>query len=149
MKFSEKYKLYVTKQGLIYRLRNDKLVYVKPSIQNGYERVYEGLVHRIVWETFNSEIPQGYEIDHINNKLDDNRLDNLQLLTKSANLQKAHLGKKKSELTKRKISEAQKGRKNPWTVEYNKTRKFKQTNESKQKISESMKKRWREKHAAD
>lgn len=148
MIYSEKYKLYVTKQGLIYRLRNDKLVYIKPSNQNGYERVYEGLVHRIVWETFNGEIPKGFEIDHINNKRDDNRLDNLQLLTKSANLQKAHLGKKKSELTKRKISEAQKGRKNPWTTEYNKTRNFKQTKESKQKISETMKQRWREKHAA-
>jgi len=48
-----------------------------------------------------------------------------------------------TEETKRKISAAQKGRKNPWTVEYNKTRPkvsgWKHTEEAKRKISKGVK----------
>ena len=38
-------------------------------------------VHRFVWECFNSAIPEGKVIDHINNDNEDNRLCNLQLMT--------------------------------------------------------------------
>ncbi|MGL4584042.1 MAG: HNH endonuclease signature motif containing protein [Flavobacterium sp.] len=46
-------------------------------------------LHTIVWETFNGKIPEGYEIDHINNNRLDCRLDNLQLLTHADNVEKA------------------------------------------------------------
>lgn len=46
-------------------------------------------VHRFVWECFNGIIPDGLEIDHINNIRDDNRLCNLQLLTPRENCKKA------------------------------------------------------------
>ena len=39
-------------------------------------------VHRFVWECFNGIIPEGKVIDHINNDKEDNRLCNLQLVTK-------------------------------------------------------------------
>lgn len=56
---------------------------------------YEGsshchLAHTVVWMAFNGPIPDGYEVDHINNDRKDNRLDNLQLLTKSENNTKAY-----------------------------------------------------------
>ena len=42
-------------------------------------------VHRLVWEAFNGKIPEGYEIDHINTVRDDNRLDNLRVVTPKEN----------------------------------------------------------------
>ena len=41
--------------------------------------------HRYIWTQVNGEIPEGMEIDHINGKKDDNRIENLQMLTKKQN----------------------------------------------------------------
>ena len=43
------------------------------------------LWHRLVFEYFNGPIPDGMDIDHINNKRDDNRISNLQLLSHKEN----------------------------------------------------------------
>lgn len=48
------------------------------------------VVHRVIWKAFNGEIPEGYEIDHIDNNRQNNQLSNLQLLTKSQNNQKSY-----------------------------------------------------------
>ena len=95
MKFNASYNRYVSKDGSIYRIKNGILVlckethnncgYVFCSVQSDKRHV---LAHRIVYETFNGEIPEGYEIDHINSVRDDNRLCNLQLLTHTENLKK-------------------------------------------------------------
>lgn len=45
--------------------------------------------HRLIWIAANGAIPDGMVIDHINNKKDDNRLSNLQLLTPENNSLKA------------------------------------------------------------
>lgn len=45
-------------------------------------------VNRLVYEAFKGKITDNYQIDHINNNPQDNRLDNLQLLTKSENSKK-------------------------------------------------------------
>jgi hypothetical protein len=42
-------------------------------------------VHRLVWKTFIGEIPPNLAIDHINEDKQDNRLENLQLLTNREN----------------------------------------------------------------
>jgi len=44
------------------------------------------LVHRLVWETFNGSIPEGYEVNHINEDKTDNRLENLNLMTPKENM---------------------------------------------------------------
>lgn len=41
--------------------------------------------HRIVWEMHNGKIEDGYQIDHINHVRDDNRIENLRLVTNSIN----------------------------------------------------------------
>ena len=41
--------------------------------------------HRIVWEMFNGTIPQNLEIDHINHKRSDNRIENLRLVDRVGN----------------------------------------------------------------
>lgn len=48
-------------------------------------------LHRIMWAWFHDEVPEGYVVDHINNKhenLEDYHLSNLQLLTPAENLAK-------------------------------------------------------------
>lgn len=42
--------------------------------------------HNIVWEMHYGQIPPGFEVDHINRKRDDNRVENLRLATRQQNL---------------------------------------------------------------
>ena len=44
------------------------------------------LIHRLVWLSFNGPIPDGLEVNHINENKKDNRLENLNLLSKSQNV---------------------------------------------------------------
>ena len=46
--------------------------------------------HRFVYEVFKGEIPRFFEVDHINNIKNDNRIKNLQLLTKKQNNEKSN-----------------------------------------------------------
>lgn len=49
------------------------------------------LISRLVWKTFNGEIQNNYQIDHIDNNPENNSLDNLQLLTCSENNKKKYI----------------------------------------------------------
>lgn len=116
MKFNAKYNRYVSKDGLIYRLKHGVLLLCKNSYNNcGYLQCSVtgksscALVHRIVYETFIGEIPNGYEIDHINCIRDDNSLCNLQLLTHAENCERKRYTY--TEETRKKISEWCKGNK--------------------------------------
>lgn len=95
MKYNEKYDRWITKDGLVYRYSKgqDKLVLCKLTRIGEYLYVgfskpkkYQVSVHRLVFETFVGEIPQGYQIDHINTVSDDNRLENLRLVTPKENM---------------------------------------------------------------
>jgi hypothetical protein len=54
------------------------------------KKLYE---HRLVWEMHNGPIPDGMEIDHINRIRDDNRIENLQLLSHQDNLRRIPVAK--------------------------------------------------------
>ena len=45
--------------------------------------------HRFVYEVFRGSIPRRFEVDHINEIKSDNRLKNLQLLTRKQNVEKS------------------------------------------------------------
>ena len=51
----------------------------KQSTQKKY------LVHRLVWITFNGQIPEGLQVNHINEVKTDNKLENLNLMTAKEN----------------------------------------------------------------
>lgn len=40
-------------------------------------------MHRVVWEFYNESIPKGYDIHHINHDKTDNRIENLEIYSKS------------------------------------------------------------------
>lgn len=79
-------KYYATTDGEFY---SETRKIKKTTQANGYEYVtIDGgakLVHRVMWEVFNGEIPEGMEIDHINTIRTDNRLENLRCVTPSEN----------------------------------------------------------------
>lgn len=52
------------------------------------KKVQNKLVHRLVVSTFIGEIPDGYEVNHINGNKQDNRVANLEIVTSKEN--KAH-----------------------------------------------------------
>lgn len=54
-------------------------------------------VHRLVWEAFVGDAPEGMEIDHINRNRSDNRLENLRLSTRQEN--KCNLSNRKNTLS--------------------------------------------------
>ena len=51
--------------------------------KNSIGKMY--LVHRLVWEAFNGQIPEGLQVNHINEVKTDNRLSNLNLMTAKEN----------------------------------------------------------------
>lgn len=73
---------YVVDDGHIYNESGKEIGWVA---SNGYVQTSIGGVHRLIWEAFKGEIPEGYEIDHINTIRNDNRLENLRLLTHKEN----------------------------------------------------------------
>ena len=62
---------------------NYKIVGVKI---NGIKRYYT--LSNLVWIYYRGNIPEGYDVDHINDDSLDNRLENLQLLTRKENIEK-------------------------------------------------------------
>ena len=77
----------ISDNGLISNIKTGKLL--KGTIRNGYVRYnLQGKLysaHRLVYETFIGEIPDGYIIDHIDGDRQNNSLENLRCITQSEN----------------------------------------------------------------
>jgi len=111
IKYNWEYDRYVTEDGKVLRYdsKQDKLILCKlTTLVKGYilvriSKPKMALIsaHKLVYETFNGEIPQGYEIDHINTIRTDNRLENLRCVTHKENCN--------NHLTRKHYSEAKKG----------------------------------------
>ena len=96
----EKYS--ITEEGDVYSLKWDKVRKLKPQpasqSKKGYVqvRLYDDsgklgklqYVHRLVYQNFIGEIPEGLEIDHIDGNPRNNSLTNLQLLSRRGNTHK-------------------------------------------------------------
>lgn len=89
---------YASKDGQIYNL--DKKIKLRFEESGKYYRVccYYNLggkhysVHRIVYECFKGEIPEGHEINHIDGNPHNNNIENLELVTHIENCKKARHG---------------------------------------------------------
>lgn len=88
-------KYYVDRFGNVYTVKpNEKMkkLAINGTANRGYKafmvnhRLY--YVHRVMYETFIGEIPDGLVIDHIDEVKSNNRLNNLQVLSHSDNLRK-------------------------------------------------------------
>lgn len=76
--------------------------YLRVSLfKNGKRKNYR--MHRLVWEIFNGPIPDGYEVNHINEDKTDNRIDNLNLLIRKENINYGECVKKRSNTKKKHI----------------------------------------------
>lgn len=101
--WNEEYQVYVSDEGKVwnrkgkeYKLHDNGSGYIRfETYRNG--KLIQKYVHQLVYETFVGKIPEGLEIDHINNMRSDNRLENLQLLTPLENTRKAKLNKPTTE----------------------------------------------------
>ena len=88
-----------SKNGKVIKVKNGRIIRMSKN-GNGYlkfnlsdkkklEKTYTYSNHRFVYEVFRGPIPSCLEVDHINNVKTDNRIKNLQLLTKKQNIQKS------------------------------------------------------------
>lgn len=70
--------------------------------------------HKVFWERVNGKVPEGYVIHHKNGIKDDNRIENLEIMSHSKHSSMHHignkywLGKKHSDETRKKMSESAK-----------------------------------------
>jgi hypothetical protein len=64
-------------------------------------------LHRAAWEAFRGPIPKGLEINHRNGVRTDNRLENLELVTRADNMVHGHrtMGRKGTKLTEQDVQE--------------------------------------------
>ena len=100
MKYNSRYNCYVTKNALVYRYdeKRDRLKeisqskckqnakYLRVSLVDSFDNVRRSIkVHRLVYMTFVGDIPQGYQIDHIDGDASNNNLENLRCVTPREN----------------------------------------------------------------
>lgn len=89
---------FIYEDGRIFSLNRNRFL-KQSNTKDGYKRIElkdndkkgkSFFVHRLIYETFKGLIQKGLEIDHINGIRDDNRLNNLRLLTHKENSLNRH-----------------------------------------------------------
>ena len=77
----------------LHNIKTDKDGYsevcISCIIEGKQKRIYRRL-HRLIWETFKGKIENNLTVDHIDNDVTNNKLSNLQLLTREENGVKRH-----------------------------------------------------------
>lgn len=71
------------KKGYIMKPLNNAKGYLRAQLSFG--KPTKKFIHRMVWESFNGSIPEGMQINHLNEIKSDNRLENLSLCTPKEN----------------------------------------------------------------
>lgn len=59
----------------------DRLGYIKFAVSNK-TGIKQWLLHRYIWTQAHGDIPNGYDVDHIDFNPSNNRIENLQLVTR-------------------------------------------------------------------
>lgn len=72
------------KNGLVRKSHITWDGYLQIRLTVGKKRTVK--IHKLVWEAFNGPIPEGYEINHIDENKLNNSLDNLSLVTRGQNI---------------------------------------------------------------
>lgn len=94
---TDHYDYFITTAGEVYRYNKIRgtILPMKCSTADGHYKLLvldKGAkyyyIHRLVYETFIGPIPEGLVIDHIDNDFTNNRVWNLQAITKAENTQK-------------------------------------------------------------
>lgn len=116
-------------EGTVFSKKSNRFVghklkggYIQVSLMGDNGKVYNYLIHRLIWESVNGTIPNGMEIDHIDTNPSNNRISNLICVTHKENsnnpltlkhyseakLGEKHsmFGKQHSEESKKKMSQA-------------------------------------------
>lgn len=93
-KYIPNYSSYVVlpNEGLVYSLKNNKFIgsknhngYWKCSLHSDNNERWNTIIHRVIWTAVNGDIPDGLEVNHIDENKTNNSIDNLNLLTHTEN----------------------------------------------------------------
>lgn len=95
-KVSRNGKYFISDYGDIINIRTGRALNHRPSTIHGYHMVNGNVshsrtpsVHRIVYETFVGDIPEGLQINHLDGNKSNNHLSNLEVCTASENVKHA------------------------------------------------------------
>lgn len=76
------------KTGRVLKITRNQKGYCQVQISsNGYAKTIT--IHKLVYNTYVGEVPNGYEINHIDGNKENNHVSNLETVTKKENMQKA------------------------------------------------------------
>ena len=96
-------------EGTVYSLRLKRFIGSKIN-KYGYVNVNIYPLHRVIWECVNGEIPDGYDVHHIDHNPLNNSIYNLELIESTKHRSEHKIGKKYSAKHKENISKALKGK---------------------------------------
>ena len=107
-------------KNIIYNGRS----YVRSGRKYYYNSSTRKYLHRVIWEEVNGEIPEGYQIHHIDNNPENNNIENLEMIKKGEHqkLHGAKLTEKEREWFRKNLNQNAR----PKAIEWHKSEKAKE-----------------------